>query len=48
MHVPYHDTVKNALIKENWTITSDQLFIHFGGFDMDSDLGMCMKLLGQP
>jgi len=43
MHVPYHDTVKNALIKENWTITSDQLFIHFGGFDMYIDLGMCMK-----
>jgi hypothetical protein len=23
----YHDTVKNALIKEGWTITPDQLFI---------------------
>ena len=34
----YHDTVKNALIKESWTITSDQLFIHFGGFDMYIDL----------
>jgi hypothetical protein len=35
----YHDTVKNALIKEGWTITSDQLFIRFGGFDMYIDLG---------
>jgi hypothetical protein len=35
----YHDTVKNALIKESWTITSDQLFIHLGGFDMYIDLG---------
>jgi hypothetical protein len=35
----YHDTVKNALVKEGWTITSDQLFIRFGGFDMYIDLG---------
>ena len=35
----YHDTVKNALIKEGWTITSEQLLIRFGGFDMYIDLG---------
>jgi hypothetical protein len=23
----YHDTVKNALIKEDWTITNDPFFI---------------------
>ncbi|MEK8021955.1 MAG: element excision factor XisH family protein [Candidatus Parabeggiatoa sp.] len=35
----YHDTVKNALIKESWTITRDQMLIRFGGFDMYIDLG---------
>lgn len=35
----FHDTVKNALIKENWTITNDPLFLQFGGVDVYIDLG---------
>lgn len=35
----YHDTVKNALIKEGWTITDDPLFIQFGEVDMYADIG---------
>ncbi|NEQ38972.1 MAG: fatty-acid oxidation protein subunit alpha [Okeania sp. SIO3I5] len=35
----FHDAVKNALIKENWTITDDPLFLEFGGVDMYVDLG---------
>ena len=36
----FHDAVKNALIKEGWTITNDPLFIQFGGVDMYVDLGV--------
>jgi hypothetical protein len=36
----YHDTVKNALIKEGWTITEEPLSIRFGGVDMYVDLGI--------
>ncbi len=35
----FHDAVKNALVKEGWTITNDPLFIQFGGVDMYVDLG---------
>ena len=35
----FHDAVKNALIKENWTITNDPLFLQFGGVDVYMDLG---------
>ena len=35
----FHDAVKNALIKENWTITNDPLFLQFGGVDVYIDLG---------
>lgn len=35
----YHNTVKNALIKEGWTITDDPLFIQFGEVDMYIDIG---------
>ena len=35
----YHNTVKNALIKEGWTITDDPLFIKFGGVEMYVDIG---------
>jgi len=35
----YHDTVKNGLIKEGWTITHDQLFIQFDEVEMYIDLG---------
>ena len=35
----FHDVVKNALIKEDWTITDDPLFLQFGGVDLYVDLG---------
>lgn len=35
----FHDAVKNAPVKEGWTITNDPLFIRFGGIDMYVDLG---------
>ena len=35
----FHDAVKNALVKEGWTITNNPLFIQFGGVDMYVDLG---------
>ena len=35
----FHDVVKNALIKENWVITDDPLYLEFGGVDLYVDLG---------
>ncbi len=35
----YHDNVKNALIKDGWTITHDPLFIQFDDVEMYIDLG---------
>lgn len=35
----YHDKVKNALIKDGWTITHDPLRLSWGGRDMYVDLG---------
>lgn len=35
----FHDTVKNALIKEGWKITDDPLYLDYGGVDMYVDLG---------
>ena len=35
----YHDAVRNALIKDGWTITDDPLFLKWGGKDMYVDLG---------
>ncbi|NEQ68596.1 MAG: fatty-acid synthase [Symploca sp. SIO2D2] len=35
----YHDSVKNALIKEQWTITHDPLTLRVGKKDMFVDLG---------
>ena len=35
----YHDCVKNALIKDNWTITHDPLSLKWGKKDMFVDLG---------
>ena len=35
----YHDTVKNALIKDGWTITHDPLMLRWGKKDMFVDLG---------
>ncbi|MGK7919706.1 MAG: XisH family protein [Trichodesmium sp.] len=41
----FHDAVKNALIKENWMITDDPLYLEFGGVDLYVDLG-AEKLVG--
>ncbi len=35
----YHDAVKNALIKDGWTITNDPLRLSYGGKDVYVDLG---------
>jgi len=35
----YHDTVKEALRKDGWTITHDPLRLQWGGKDMYVDLG---------
>jgi XisH protein len=35
----YHDTVKNALIKDDWTITHDPLVLRWGTTDVFIDLG---------
>ena len=35
----YHDAVKNALIKDGWTITADPLILSFGNRALYVDLG---------
>jgi hypothetical protein len=35
----YHNAVKQALIKEGWTITHDPFHLHYGGFDFFIDFG---------
>ena len=35
----YHDTVKNALIKDGWTITNDPLILKWGSKTLLIDLG---------
>ncbi len=35
----YHDAVKNALLKDSWTITDDPLHLKWGQKDMYVDLG---------
>lgn len=35
----YHDAVRNALIKDGWTITNDPLRLRYGGKDLYVDLG---------
>jgi hypothetical protein len=35
----YHDNVKNALIKDGWTITHDPYTLTFGQKDVFVDLG---------
>ena len=35
----YHDTVKNALIKDGWTITHDPFDIEYEGVRLKADLG---------
>lgn len=35
----FHEAVKNGLIKEDWIITNDPLYIPFGGVDLYVDLG---------
>lgn len=35
----YHDAVRNALIKDGWTITHDPFYLQYGGSKMYVDLG---------
>lgn len=41
----FHDIVRDALIREGWTITDDPLLLQFGGVDLYADLG-AEKVLG--
>lgn len=41
----FHDAVKNALIKEGWTITNDPLTFKIDGINISIDLG-AEKLIG--
>jgi hypothetical protein len=43
----YHDTVKNALIKEAWVITHDPLTLKLGKKDFYVDLGACQLLAAE-
>lgn len=35
----YHQAVKNALLKDGWTITADPMRVEFGGVEFYVDLG---------
>jgi len=41
----YHDVVKNALVKDGWTITDDPFHLKWGAKDMYVDLG-AERILG--
>ena len=43
----YHETVKNALIKDGWTITDDPLKLTIGSRSLYVDLG-AEKLICSP
>jgi XisH protein len=43
----YHESVKNALIKDGWTITDDPLHLRYGKRDMYVDLGAERLLAAQ-
>ena len=43
----YHDTVRNALIKDGWTITDDPLRLVYGKQDVFVDLGAEKLLAAQ-
>jgi hypothetical protein len=38
-HDTFHDVVKQALIKDGWTITDDPLYLQYGGVDFSIDFG---------
>lgn len=41
----YHEVVKNALIKDGWTITDDPLILSYGDRELYADLG-AEKMIG--
>ena len=43
----YHDTVKNALIKDGWTITHDPLHLRWGNDSLYVDLGAQRLLIAK-
>jgi hypothetical protein len=43
----YHDAVKNALIKDGWTITADPYYIIYGKLRLVADLGAERPLSAQ-
>ncbi|HIE28979.1 TPA: fatty-acid oxidation protein subunit alpha [Candidatus Poribacteria bacterium] len=40
----FHQAVKNALIKDGWTITHDPLSFSIGGVEMFVDLGIAVEI----
>ena len=43
----YHDAIKNALIKDAWTITADPFFILYGKLRLVADMGAEKPLAAQ-
>ncbi|MEC4985851.1 MAG: XisH family protein [Oscillatoria sp. PMC 1068.18] len=43
----YHDTVKNALIKDGWTVTDDPLRLKWGLRELFVDLGLTKLISAQ-
>lgn len=43
----YHDCVRNALVKDGWTITDDPLWLRLGVKDMFVDLGAERLLIAE-
>ncbi|GAX45208.1 XisH protein [Tolypothrix sp. NIES-4075] len=43
----YHKNVKNALIKDDWTITDDPLHLKWGKKDLYADLGAQRLLVAE-
>jgi hypothetical protein len=35
----FHDNVKNALLKDTWSVTNEQFYIRSGGVDIYIDIG---------
>ena len=43
----YHDPVKNALVKDGWTITNDPLRLKWGVRELFVDLGLTKLIAAQ-
>ncbi len=43
----YHDVVKNALIKDGWTVTNDPFRLKWGARELFVDLGLSKLIAAQ-